>query len=274
MAHYKRLAKLQYQFFHFALAVVTPVKPLFKLALRLLTRSAHQVRGHILPLNVPIGTARQLSPSRDIIAGMIEQATALAVMNECLCRSVGGCTEYPVDIGCMVLGDAVHRLHPGLGRVITKEDALKFLDRALAHNLLPMVIHLHGDMLLWSLEYQRMLTICFCCPCHCFIREAIGKQKHPVITREVTSLPGVTVGVDRQKCIGCGRCVALCFVGAAQVIDGKATRDHTLCVACGRCAAGCPVGAAEVASPEPFDSSAVVRVYEERTREDSVFKRQ
>ncbi len=50
--------------------------------------------------------------------------------------------------------------------------------------------------------------------------------------------------VDKNKCISCGTCVAICPVGAIDFDkDGKAKIDKNKCIHCGSCEASCPVEA-------------------------------
>ena len=46
--------------------------------------------------------------------------------------------------------------------------------------------------------------------------------------------------VDRDLCIACEECVAICPVGAVQIREGKAKVDHSSCVSCGACLRECP----------------------------------
>ena len=261
---YNRLARAQYGLFRLALRLTAPVKPLYRLALRVLTHSPKHVRGHILPVNEPLGSPRLASLSRGVLAELVEKSSALALMHGCMCRELGNCTDYPHDIGCLVLGEAVHRLHPGLGREVTKAEALAQVDRALAANLTPMVIHMNGDALLWSLQYERMLTVCFCCPCHCLVRRAVTAG-HPEISAGITALPGVRVALDERTCVGCGICEQHCFTQAIAVREGKAAIDTEKCVACGRCAMACPLGALRVDVAQEFSAAPVLSEYNRRT---------
>ena len=53
--------------------------------------------------------------------------------------------------------------------------------------------------------------------------------------------------VDKNKCIGCGTCVAICPVEAISFDDnGKAEIDNTKCIRCGACQASCPVEAIKI----------------------------
>lgn len=61
-------------------------------------------------------------------------------------------------------------------------------------------------------------------------------------------LEGVsTLKLDRQVCIGCGLCVAVCPHGVFSVEEEKARiLDLDRCMECGACARNCPVAALSV----------------------------
>lgn len=179
---------------------------------------------------------------------------------------MGGCADYPADLGCLVLGDAVLGLHPGLGRQVAKEEAVAHAERALELGLTPLVIHFKSDALLWSLEHERMLTICFCCPCHCLLRGTLGRQP-----ARITGLPGVTVVRDGARCVGCGRCAQACIAGALKMEDGLPLTDPERCLGCGRCAMACAHGALAVAAAGACTAEPIVSEYGRRTARNSVF---
>ena len=59
----------------------------------------------------------------------------------------------------------------------------------------------------------------------------------------------VTLALDRETCIGCGRCFETC-PHQVFVLDGKkaAMIDRDACMECGACALNCPVKAITVES--------------------------
>lgn len=51
------------------------------------------------------------------------------------------------------------------------------------------------------------------------------------------------VGFMKERCDGCGACVAICPAGAISVSDGTVVRDDELCTKCFKCIGECPARA-------------------------------
>lgn len=60
------------------------------------------------------------------------------------------------------------------------------------------------------------------------------------------------IDIDRDRCIGCGDCVAMCPSGAIYLVEGKACIDHELCTECGVCVSPCRNGAVRT-MPTPVE---------------------
>ncbi len=64
--------------------------------------------------------------------------------------------------------------------------------------------------------------------------------------------------IDKNKCIGCGKCVRDCVGGKLKMVDGKAEFMFSRCIECGHCYAICPVGAVSMADyPNAKDEKTV-----------------
>jgi ferredoxin len=173
----------------------------------------------------------------------IERSGRRWIMNWCICRKATGCKDYPVELGCLFLGEATAKIDPSLGRPVTKEEAKEHVRRCREAGLVHLIGRNKLDALwLGTGDPDRLLTICNCCPCCCLWK--ILPSVAPAIGAKVTKLPGLEVIVT-EKCTGCGACAKTCFMNAISVRDGKAVIGDQ-CRGCGRCAVKCPHGAIEV----------------------------
>jgi len=69
--------------------------------------------------------------------------------------------------------------------------------------------------------------------------------------------------VDRDRCIGCEECVAICPVGALSIQERKAKIDMRLCLSCGACKRECGEEAIDMLSTRTGEFS-----YREKTKEE------
>jgi NAD-dependent dihydropyrimidine dehydrogenase PreA subunit len=65
------------------------------------------------------------------------------------------------------------------------------------------------------------------------------------------------VYVDRERCTGCGDCVAICPTGALGVFEGTAQIDRERCSDCEACVGACP-NSAILTVTEPMDRGQTV----------------
>ena len=173
----------------------------------------------------------------------IERSSHRFIMDWCICRKATGCKDYPVELGCLFLGEATLNIDPSLGHMATKEEAVEHLRRCREAGLAHLVGRNKLDSLwLGTGQADRLLTVCNCCPCCCLWK--ILPSVAPSIGGKVTKMPGLEMVVT-DKCTGCGACVKTCFMNAVSVIDGRAVINDQ-CRGCGRCAVKCPRSAIEV----------------------------
>lgn len=65
-----------------------------------------------------------------LITPLVEQASARAILHECLCRRGEGCSTYPHQPGCLILGDGAAVLDRDGGWIASVEEALVHAGRA------------------------------------------------------------------------------------------------------------------------------------------------
>lgn len=172
-----------------------------------------------------------------VLKYFIEQSNYFWIMDWCICRSASSCEDYPIDLGCLFLGEAARKIDPKLGKEVTKEEALDHARKCREAGL----VHLIGRNKLDTVWLkvgpgEKLLTVCNCCNCCCLWR--ILPHISNKIASKITKMPGVTVTVT-DKCTGCEKCTNVCFVRAIKVIDKKAIISE-MCRGCGRCAEMCP----------------------------------
>jgi Pyruvate/2-oxoacid:ferredoxin oxidoreductase delta subunit len=198
-----------------------------------------------MDLEQPVETAL---PS-EIVHRFIDEANFHWRMNFCICRESAQCEDYPIDYGCLFLGEAAKEINPDLGKQITKEEAHEHIRKCGEVGLVHMVGRNKLDaMWLGVGPGKNLMSICNCCPCCCLWR--VLPSITPDIGRKVTKMPGVNVTVT-DECVGCGLCTQdVCFTDAIKMVNGKAAITDA-CRGCGRCVEICPHDAIELTIDRP-----------------------
>jgi ferredoxin len=197
-----------------------------------------------IQINERVENSDEMILPSQIVDHFINQANFHWIMNFCICRDSSHCQEYPANYGCLFLGEAVLKINPRLGRLVTREEALDHARRCREAGLVHMIGRNKLDTVwLGATPGQKLMTICNCCPCCCLWK--ILPHIDTTISRKVTKMPGVSVSVTEQ-CLGCGTCTeGVCFVDAIRLVDGTATIGED-CRGCGRCVEICPNQAIEL----------------------------
>jgi len=201
----------------------------------------------VVAKTIPVGKslerpAEMVLPSK-IVEHFINKANYHWIMNFCICRDASKCKDYPIEYGCLFLGEAAMRINPLLGRRVTKEEALDYVRQCREAGLVHLIGRNKLDaMWLGAQPGEKLLTICNCCPCCCLWK--ILSNLDSQINAKVKRMPGVEVTVT-DKCTGCGLCLEKCFVQTITIQNGKASIGAD-CKGCGRCADRCPNNAIQV----------------------------
>jgi ferredoxin len=178
-----------------------------------------------------------------VVEHFIRESSTRWIMDACICRDGSQCQDYPIDLGCLFLGEAAAGIDPRLGRSVTREEALAHVRVCREAGLVHMVGRNKLDTVWLGVgPGDKLLTICNCCPCCCLW--GMLPYLTPRIGAKVTRMPGVTVEAS-SLCAGCGACMEVCFADAIQLLDGQAVVGDA-CRGCGRCVEVCPQGAIEL----------------------------
>ncbi len=218
-------------------------------------------RDNIIQVNQSIELPEDVVLPSQVVEHFVEQASYHWVMNFCLCRYSNECQDYPIELGCLFLGEAVLGINPKFGRLVTKEEALAHLHRCQEAGLIHMIGRNKLDTVWLGIgPGQKLLTICHCCPCCCLWRAL--PYTDPMIADKVTGMDGVTVTVT-DRCVGCGACTRdICFVDAIRLAgDPPRAVIGEICVKCGRCIQVCPEQAIELSiDDDRFVERAIARL--------------
>lgn len=197
----------------------------------------------------------------EVVDHFIEESGFRWIMDRCICRDASGCEDYPVELGCLFLGEAARDINPRLGRPATREEALEHVRKCREAGLFHLIGRNKIDTAWLKVgPGEKLLTVCNCCPCCCLWR--ILPDVSEKIRSKVNRMPGLEVRVG-DDCNGCGSCTDACIAGAITVVDGRA-RVSEGCIGCGRCAEVCPRDAMELVFEEGVPVEESIRRLESR----------
>lgn len=218
---------------------------------RLVDRFA--ARKRLKVVTIPVGTAIKENPAvlpYDAARQLIEAASFIVVTETCLCRDSHHCENYPVDLGCLFLGEGARKmsLH-GLVRPISKEAALAHVERARALGLVNNLIWSTVELNALGADPVRTVELCSCCPCCCLA----FKTRH-ASRAFVDGIAGFGLArvLDPEDCTRCTNCEQACPFDAIHVTMHEGPYvDPGRCKGCGRCETVCRPGALKIFPVEP-----------------------
>jgi len=211
-----------------------------------------------IPVHEPVGSEPGVPLTEQVLFPFIDRASHRVVLNLCGCRQTRGCSEYPRDLGCLMLGDDALLFPEKFRRVVSRQEAREHVRRAVAAGLVPVAgkARLDNEIFLMP-DRGKLLTVCFCCEC-CCVSRFFRHLPVPLLDSFYLPLQGLAVHTDAEACTGCGACVERCYIGALSIRDGKAVRSDR-CRGCGRCATFCPSGAVTLHLQHPGAAEEMIR---------------
>ncbi|MHA1671969.1 MAG: 4Fe-4S binding protein [Promethearchaeota archaeon] len=172
----------------------------------------------------------QAIASYDDLRKVIETVGSPIAVADCICRKgtdlIGKpCKKTDLRESCFSFRTAAKvYIEKGLGREISKEEALKILEKAQEDGLVLQP----GNSL-------RPMNICTCCGCCCGILSHQNKLEEPA----QFFATNFYAKVDPDECIGCGTCEERCNMDAVHVEDAIAVVNLARCIGCGACVPTC-----------------------------------
>jgi UDP-glucose 4-epimerase len=195
-----------------------------------------------IPINKELEEPESVVVPKQIVADLIRRSSHRIILPSCICRIGYECKDHDHGIGCIFMGEATLQTDPRLAKQATVEKALAHLERAIDNGLIPQIGKVDPDAFWIGVnmkDWDRFLTLCFCCPCCC-----IAMRKHPTwsafVKNKMHKMEGLSITVNENLCNGCTKCVRKCFTNAIKVDNGSAAINPDLCKGCGICADHCP----------------------------------
>lgn len=178
----------------------------------------------VIPAWKAIKTSRNILPEQDM-RQLIQQAERVAI-SHCPCRTNAKYCDGLTEVCLVVDGLIDERIERGMGREVSKEEAIEILGKAEEQGLI------HTSVL------PPFRYACSCCNCCCAIFQSLSK--YGKLSQGVGKSSYRCV-VNEELCDGCQLCIDQCCFEVVEMKNGKAFVDVEKCFGCGLCVVMCPV---------------------------------
>ena len=208
---------------------------------RMAGKGGKRVQAKVVPLNAPIKKQENEVVPYQLMDEIMEKASFRVALHDCLCRKAMGCTHYPIDFGCLDIGEGARPIaERGVGRELTAEEAKAYVRRAGELGLVALAAWVPIEEKILGVpkdKHYQFLEFCFCCPCCC-----IGLRNLKYFSPETRTM-FVNVGFIAKAlptCKGCFDCVSICPADAIKIKGDKVWVNEDDCIGCGLCQNVCP----------------------------------
>ena len=214
-------------------------------------------QGYVVPINRDLsyqGKAPSAVMPISMLRKVIEESSYRVVIDKCMCRDCHTCKDYPIELGCIMLGEATRKMvSSGIAHYATVEEALVNLERAAQLGLVAVCAWAEIEALAMGIspqQHERYIEICLCCPCCCIgFHQLKTVMSAPVMKDRFRSVGWRACSTD--ECNHCGQCIDNCPMEAIELIEkGISVSDE--CIGCGLCAFKCPEQAIAMEEIEPM----------------------
>jgi NAD-dependent dihydropyrimidine dehydrogenase PreA subunit len=197
-----------------------------------------------ITLNKQIKPVESIVVPSKVVEYFIERSSYRVIMDFCLCRESMQCKDYPIELGCIFMGESAKKIPKELGRPATKKEALEHVKRCREVGLVHVIGRDRLDETWLGVGSKLpLVTICNCCNCCCLWK--MLPYLDDKLSSKVRRMPGVRISIN-ENCNGCGVCTKdVCFIDGIKIKDGVAVIGDD-CLSCGRCTELCPNNAIEL----------------------------
>ncbi len=182
-----------------------------------------------IPLEQTVETEQSIATYDDLKEIINNIGEPIAVM-ECICRQghqlIGDpCKKTKLLESCFSFRTAARSvIEKGIGKEITKEEAIKIIEKAEDDGLV-----------LQPSNSGKPFAMCTCCGCCCGV--LTNQKRYPEPAQFFAT--NFYAEVDPDSCIGCGICEDRCNMDAIHIEDAIAQVGKTKCIGCGVCVPTC-----------------------------------
>jgi Pyruvate/2-oxoacid:ferredoxin oxidoreductase delta subunit len=207
-----------------------------------------------IPVEQAIHSEEETFTAEEAHAYIKGLATEDLALVPCPCRTrtekleIRECKDhFPVGT-CIFIGKAALRFEElGLGKRVTKEQAIAYLDEMVELGLIATAENFLSE---------PHSIMCLCCGCCCSNVRGRTRWDNPTAV-----LPSAFAPQASDECIMCETCVDRCFFGALSMDDdaGRSVVDPEKCIGCGVCTITCQTEALKLHRVErpssPFETA-------------------
>jgi hypothetical protein len=103
-------AILRYRYYELVCKLAGRTSKWFPTLAKYVRAPRDKMRFVMIPIEKRLDAPKQQLLPMDVVDALVERASDVAIIHQCMCRVGGNCKDYPQDIGCIALGPRLRRL--------------------------------------------------------------------------------------------------------------------------------------------------------------------